>query len=89
MTDQPFQLPENFHPAQHARTYNLVHADPNQLSEGVNVLHYNAATNMYMLAEKTGMVTRCWTCHKNQDGSIDCVRINCPWDPPSAPNKAD
>jgi hypothetical protein len=70
------------------RTHHLASTNPDDLSEGINVLHHNVGNDTYILAEKAGMTTRCWSCHKNKDGSIDCIRITCPWDPPPAPTKA-
>jgi len=85
------ELGKGFKPEAHSHKYSAALKDikPTDLHEGVNLLHVEG--KRYILAEKEPggggggdkPETRCWTCTGNPDGTIDCFRIPCPWDPPT------
>ena len=85
-------LGKGFKPGKHLHKYRagLKGIKPKDLHDGVNLLHVQG--KRYILAEKEPEggggdkpVIRCWTCTGNPDGTIDCFRIPCPWDPPNPP----
>jgi hypothetical protein len=62
-------LDENFDPE------NFERAAPrlsDQLEEGVTVLAVTAAK------KASDGTVRCWDCRRAADGSLDCVRVDCP-----------
>ena len=87
------ELGKGFKPEKHLHKYRaaLKGIKPKDLHEGVNLLHVEG--KRYILAEKEPEgggggdkpVIRCWNCTGNPDGTIDCFRIPCPWDPPNPP----
>ena len=87
------ELGKGFKPEAHSHKYPAMLRDikPKDLHEGVNLLHTDG--KHYILAEKEPEgggggdkpVIRCWNCTGNPDGTIDCFRIPCPWDPPNPP----
>jgi hypothetical protein len=67
----PAGFPEDFNPEAH-ETRRM----EEDIGEGVTILSA-------LVAKKSGDDTRCWDCRKAPDGTIDCVRIDCPahWPP--------
>jgi hypothetical protein len=80
-------LPRGFKPEAHSHKYSaeLRNIKPTDLHEGVNLLDEQG--KQYIMADVPpgGATIRCWNCILRPDGTYDCFRINCPWDPP-APN---
>jgi hypothetical protein len=80
-------LPAGFRPDAHSKGHLSELVSPETLGDGMHVLHGSPEHGGFLLAEKDGPEIRCWHCTGNPDGSVDCVRIPCPWKIPPIPAK--